>query len=109
MKKIMALLSLSLAGCACCHPGIALKAKVLEVYEDRLLVEASNDELYYDQIYLLLSEYTNYIDLTKDQIQVNDELEIIIDDKIMMSLPAQVNVLEIKYHKLLFFISYRKT
>lgn len=89
MKKLIIVLLCLL--CGGCMQKSYISVKVLAVEEDRLFVESEEQKMY-----LLVSSHTRFKNIQMDDIQVNDMIEVYLDDKMMMSYPPQVNVLEIK-------------
>lgn len=89
MKKLIIVILCLL--CGGCMQKNYITVKVIEVDEERLLVESEER-----QMYLLVSSHTRFKNIQMDDIKVNDMIEVYLDDKMMMSYPPQVNVLEIK-------------
>lgn len=99
MKKILILfLSIDLCGCQMSQSQESIHlndVKVLEVESDRFLVETNEEPFGQDQIYILLSSQTQFVNVKQKDIQVGNHLEVELDVAVMRSLPAQVNTFKV--------------
>lgn len=97
LKTMFSLISLCTMFVCCSNHSQSIiinKAEVLDILEDRLLV-LPYDTLTNEPIYFLISSNTN-ID---NNIKNGDFISALIDTKIMMSYPGQVNAFEVKIIK----------
>lgn len=81
------------------EPDFKMKATVTELSE-KLMVEVTEAEYAEGPFWIIISESTEIVDsngkkISRDEIKVDDEIEIIYNGQVMMSFPPQVAALKI--------------